>query len=337
MSERLGITLGLGGGSLVDELAMCEQAIGLGYTDVWTAEVGGPDGFAPLAAVSRMGARTRLGTAIVPVFTRSPALLGMSAATIQSLSGGRFVLGLGTSSHIIVENWMGGDFNKPLTRLRQTVEVLRDLLAGKKVTYEGESFHLKDFRLTLDPGTETPIYVAALGERACRLAGEIADGVIFFLKSPSGVRQGLEWVAEGARAAGRDPQEIDCVQRITVAMDEDPETLAFMGRRLMTTYAMVDVYNRSLRLQGFEDEARAIVEAWKAGERDKAAASVSDRMLQELNIFGTAEECRSGLNRFREAGVKTPVLAPVSIAGDPIERLDRVAALVASLAPSAKQ
>lgn len=333
MTERLGLTLGLGGGSVAEEIGLCTKAIGFGYTDVWSAEVGGSDGFSPLAALAPGSGSARLGTAIVPVFTRPPALLAMSAATLQNLTRGRFVLGLGTSSDIIVKNWMGQSFAKPLTRLRETVEVLRDALAGKKVTFQGDSFHLKDFRLQLDPTAETPIYIAALGPKACRMAGAIADGVIFFLKTPDGVKQGLEWVAEGARAAGRDPDDLDCVIRVTVAMDEDPEVLSFMGRRLMTTYAMVDVYNRSLSEQGFADEAGSIVEAWRAGERDKAAASVSDAMLEELNIFGDADTCRKLLQRFRDAGVKTPVLAPVSVAGDPEDRAAKVAAAVEALAP----
>ena len=331
MTERLGLTLGLGGGSVVSELELCERAIGLGYTDVWSAEVGGVDGFSSLAALAPRSGDARLGTAIVPVFTRPPALLAMSAATMQNLTNGRFVLGLGTSSDIIVNNWMGQSFSKPVTRLRETVEVLRELLAGKKVTYEGDSFHLKDFKLSLDPSADTPIYIAALGPTACRMAGAIADGVIFFLKTPDGVKRGLEWVAEGAKDAGRNPDDLDCVIRVTVAMDEDPEVLAFMGRRLTTTYAMVDVYNRSLAEQGFAAEAAAIVAAWKAGERDKAAAAVSDEMLGELNIFGDAETCRAKLRRFRDAGARTPVLAPVSVAGDPEDRAARVAATVTAL------
>ena len=332
MNERLGLTLGLSGGSLEAEIGLCERAIELGYTDVWSAEVGGADGFSSLAALARTSGSARLGTAIVPVFTRPPALVAMSAATMQNLTNGRFVLGLGTSSDIIINNWMGQSFSKPLTRLRETVEVLREMLAGKKVTFEGTSFRLKDFKLSLDPTAETPIYIAALGPKACRMAGAIADGVIFFLKTPDGVRQGLEWVAEGAKDAGRDPNDLDCVIRVTVAMDEDPEVLSYMGRRLTTTYAMVDVYNRSLAEQGFGAEAAAIVAAWKAGERDKAAASVSDEMLDELNIFGDVETCRAKLRRFRDAGAKTPVLAPVSVAGDPEDRAARVAATVTALA-----
>ena len=324
MSQRLGLTLGLGTGSLEQEIDLCEWALGAGYTDVWTAEVGGADGFAPLAVLARTTEDGRLGTAIVPVFTRPPALLAMGAATVQNLSGGRFVLGLGTSSDIIVRNWMGQSFTKPVTRLRQTVEVLRELFAGKKVAYEGESFRLADYRLQLDPGAAPPIYLAALGPKACRLAGEIADGVIFFLKTPAGVRQGLEWVAEGARSVGRDLAELDCVIRVTVAMDEDRETLLATQRRLITTYAMVDVYNRSLTQQGFDREAREIVAAWESGDRASAAAAVSDRMIDELNVTGTLEECREKLQAFRDAGVKTPVLLPLSVAPEPAERTERV-------------
>lgn len=324
MTDRLGLTLGLGSGSLAQEIDLCEWALGEGYTDVWTAEVGGADGFSPLAALATRNDSARLGTAIVPVFTRPPALLAMSAAALQNLSGDRFVLGLGTSSDIIIQNWMGEPFTKPVTRLRETVEVLRDIFAGKKVSYEGDSFRLADYRLQLDPGTRPPIYLAALGPKACRLAGEVADGVIFFLKTPAGVRQGLRWVAEGARAAGRDPAELDCVIRVTVAMDEDPDPLRAMQRRLITGYAMVAVYNRSLSQQGFEEEARDIVAAWKAGDREKAAAAVSDRMMDELNITGTKRECASKLQAFRDAGVKTPVLLPLSVAAEPEERIARV-------------
>ncbi|MDQ4143646.1 MAG: LLM class F420-dependent oxidoreductase [Actinomycetota bacterium] len=330
-SSRLGLTVGLEGGSLPQQLELCQVAVDAGYSDLWSAEVGGADGFAPLAAVATTHTKTRLGTAIVPVFTRPPALLAMSAAALQNMSGGRFVLGLGTSSDIIVNNWMGESFSKPLTRLRQTVEVLRELLNGKKVTYEGDSFRLEAFRLQIDPSAQTPIYLAALGRAACQLAGEVADGVIFFLKTPDGVRQGLEWVAEGARRAGRDPADLDCVIRIPVAMDEDPDTLRHVLRRTITTYAMVDVYNRSLAQQGFADEAQAIVSAWRSGDRAQAASSVSDEMLEQLNVTGDAGSCRAGLERFEEAGVKTPVVLPMSVAADRAERAERVVRTVRSL------
>lgn len=333
MVDRLGVTVGLGGGALADEVSLCERGLELGYTDVWSAEVNGGDAFTPLVALARSHTKPRLGTAIVPVFTRTPALLAMSAAAMQNLATGRFVLGLGTSSGIIVENWMGLSFTKPLSRLRETVEVVRDLLSGKRVTLEGATFSIRDFKLQLDPTAPTPIYVAALGPRACRLAGEIADGVIFFLKTADGVRQALDWVREGARAAGRDPAQLDCVIRLSVAVDEDSGALRKAASRSITTYAMVDVYNRSLVQQGFEAEAKAILGAWRGGERERAAANVSDEMLDQLIVSGDAETCRTKLAEFRQAGVTTPVLLPMSVAVEPQERDARVAQTLAALAP----
>ena len=143
----------------------------------------------------------------------------------------------------------------------------------------------------------------------------------------------MELVAEGARAAGRDPDDLDCVARVPVAMDEDPETLAYVLRRTVTGYAMVDVYNRSLAQQGFDKEAQAIVAAWKAGEREKAAASVSDEMISQLNVIGDADACREGLERFRAAGVRTPVLLPISVVSDPADRRERVERTIRALAP----
>lgn len=333
MTERLGVTIGLEGGALANELSLCAGAIELGYTDIWSAEAGAADAFSPLAAVARVGGDARLGTAIVPAFTRPPALLAMSAATMQNLTEGRFILGLGTSSSIIVQKWMGQSFAKPLARLRETVEVLRDLFAGKKVTSLDTSFQIRDFRLQLDPSAPIPIYLAALGPRACRLAGEVADGVIFFLKTPHGVRQALDWVAQGARAAGRDPTELDCVIRLPIAVDEDRDLLAAALRRFLVTYAMVDVYNGSLAQQGFADEATGIVKAWRAGERDRAASSVTDEMLDQLTIAGDVEMCKVKLQAFRAAGVDTPVVLPMSVAPDAEERRRRLEQAVSGMAP----
>lgn len=332
--ERIGLTVGLEGSPLPDALDLCRRAETLGYTDIWSAEVGGADGFSPLAALAATTSSARLGTAIVPVFTRPPALVAMQAATLQSISGGRFVLGLGTSSDVIISRWMGSGFETPLTRLEEYIEVVRSSLEGQKVDFEGKSTSLSGFRLQLDPGGRVPIYAAALGPRACRLAGRVADGVIFFLKTPDGVKQALGWVAEGASEAGRNPDELDCVIRLPVAMDEDEEVLGFMARRLITSYVTVDVYNRSISAQGFETEARAIKDAWRAGDRDRANDLVSDELVDRLLIFGDRDACREKLRAFRDAGVKTPVLFPFSVAGDPVERAKRVSTLVETLAPS---
>ena len=331
--RRLGLTVGLEGLGLRDQIELARDAEGWGYTDVWSAETAGPDGFSPLAALAQTTQHLRLGTAIVPVFTRPPALTAMSAASLHELSGGRFVLGLGTSSDIIVNNWMGESFDLPLSRLREYVEVVREILAGKKSDFSGRTLASRGFRLQLPLEAPPPIYVAALGPKACRLAGEIADGVIFFLKGPDGVRASLEHVREGARRAGRDPDSIDVVIRVIVAVDEDEGVLDYIAKRLTASYAMVDVYNRSLRAEGFADEADAIRELWSAGDRNGAMEKVSDRMLDRLHIFGDVDHCRERIDEFRDAGVKTPVLGPISVAGEPDERKERIVAAAKALAP----
>ena len=316
---RLGMTLGLGGGALHDEVELCAAAEELGYTDVWSAEVGGADGLSPLAAAALVTERMRLGTAILPVYTRPPALLAMSAATLQDLSGGRFVLGLGTSSSIIVESWMGARFEHPLARVRDYVDVIRAALAGEKVSHAELS--MKGFRLQHPVADPPPIYIAALGPAMCRLAGEVADGVIFFLKSPHGVEQAMGWVNEGATRAGRDASQLDVVIRLPVFVDADSDVEA---KKMVVMYGMVDVYNRSLVAQGFEDEAKAIATAWGAGDRAGAVGAVSDRMANELAAIGDADACKQRVEEFRSAGVTTPVLLPVA-PRDPVEALRALA------------
>lgn len=330
--RRLGLTVGLEGLPLDEQVRVARDGEDWGYTDVWSAETAGPDGFAPLAALAATTSKLRLGTAIVPVFTRPPALAAMSAAALHELSGGRFVLGLGTSSDIIVNNWMGESFERPLTRLREYVEAVRSILAGEKSKFDGKTVSTHGFRLQLPLDKPPPIYVAALGPKACRMAGEIADGVIFFLKGPEGVATAMEQVRAGAEGAGRDPDSIDAVIRVLVAVDEDESVLSYIGRRLTASYAMVDVYNRSLRNEGFTDEAEGIRELWQAGDRNGALEKVSDRMLDRLHVFGSAEHCKERIDEFRSAGIKTPILAPISVAGDPGERSERIVAAAKALA-----
>lgn len=333
MTTRLGLTLPLDGLPVSQTtLPLARLAEDLGYTDIWSAEVGGTDGLTPLAAIATGTQKIRLGTAILPVFTRSPALIAMGAASVQALSGGRFVLGIGTSSSIIVGNWMGVPFERPYTRVKETLQILRDALGGKKLSFSGETVSSQGFRLTADPEKPVPIYVAALGPRMLRLAGEEADGVILYLFTPDGARKAVEQVRAAAKAAGRDPDSIEVVARIAVAVGQDPEVLGFMLRRLTVGYAMVDVYNRSLSRQGFESEAAEITKRWQDGDRDGAAAAISERMLDELYVIGDRDECAAKLKLFRDAGIKTPVLFPVSVAGDPADRLAQSTSMIEVLA-----
>jgi probable F420-dependent oxidoreductase len=327
--QRLGLTIGLEGADLRSTVELCRHAESIGYTDLWTAEVGGADALTPLGALAAVTTSARLGTAIVPVFTRPPALLAMSAAALQDLSGGRFVLGLGTSSNVIVERWMGGSFTRPLTRLREYVEVVRSSLAGGKVEFNGLTTRVDGFRIQHDAGAPVPIHLAALGPTACALAGEVADGIIFFLKTADGVRTALGWADDARGNRG----ELDCVMRIPLLVDEEPEVVSVAARRLLLSYAPVDVYARSLAAQGFGAEIAAIRAAWAAGDRKRALEVVPDAMIHELFIVGDAARCQERIAELRAAGVTTPVLLPMSFAQDPRERAARVARAVDELAP----
>ena len=334
-APRLGLTVGLDTGSVRSAVALCREAEQMGYTDMWSAEVGGTDGFTPLAAIAATTEKVRLGTAIVPVFTRPPALLAMSAATLQDLSGGRFVLGLGTSSSIIIERWMGASFDKPLARERVYIELIREMLSGDKVDSDNDIARVKSFRLQTRVEKPVPLYLAALGPAACRMAGQIADGAIFFLKTPHGVKQAIEWVAEGARSAGRDPAEIETVIRIPVIVDQDDNDAVQMAARwTIASYGMVDVYNRSLHAQGYEEDAQRIREAWGSGDKAGAMQGISSELLEDLLIFGDKDERAEKIAAFRSAGIDTPVLLPISVVGDDEQKAARVRTAVEELAPA---
>jgi probable F420-dependent oxidoreductase len=332
-TTRLGVTPPIEVAGFAASIDICVEAERLGYTDVWTAEVGAVDAFSPLAAVAVRTSSVRLGTGLIPVFTRPPALAAMSAASIQGLSGGRFVLGIGASSPAIVDGWMGVPFDHPVERCREYLEILREALSGKKVSHDGAVLRSNGFRLQVDPGAPVPVWLGALGPRMCRLAGAMADGVLFFLMTPEGVRRALAEVRVGAEGAGRDPDAVEVFLRLPVAVDEPEELVRFMGRRLLTGYAVVPAYNASLSRQGFADEAGAIALAWSSGERDRATELFSDELFGQLFLSGHPDTIRARIEEYRAAGVTTPVLMPVSVAGSMKERAERVASAVAALAP----
>ncbi len=308
---KLAISVPIPGG-LLESVAYAREAERLGYEEAWLPEVGGPDAFA-LAGALAVETDLRLGTAVVPIYTRTPMVIGMTAASLSQLSGGRFVLGLGTSSENIVERWSGTEFAKPYTRMRETLEVLRPMLAGEKVRYEGETLRVDGYRMTVESEGEVPVYVGALNRRMLRLAGERADGVIVNMLGPEHLEQVLAEVAEGARAAGRDPAEVESVARIHMAYDQPFEVAAQIVRGVFGPYAATSVYNKFFRWIGFEEEAEAVARAWAARDREGLAAAVSDEMVRAMVVSGTAAECRARLDEYFEAGLDVAALNPMTL------------------------
>lgn len=281
---RTGIALP-DGMPLTEAVDICVEAERLGYTDVWSYEVDGYDAFTPLAAIAARTERVRLGTAVVPASTRPPALLAMTAASLQNLSNGRFCLGLGTSTPTIVNRWMGIAFPPGLAHMRATVEAIRAIAAGEKVN---------GFRLEHGP-VQLPIYVGALGPRMMELAAEIAEGLILASMTPEHVVRN---------------HTLDVVLTVPVALDA-PEALGKV-RESLAAYGVIDVYNRHFIRQGFEDEARDLSAAWERRSWRDAVAAVSDRMVDAMCVSGDVEECRAGLERYRDAGVTTLLISPVT-------------------------
>jgi probable F420-dependent oxidoreductase len=329
---RLGVTPPVEMTGVRAAVDLAARAEILGYTDAFSSEVGSADAFSPLAALAERTTAIRLGTALVPVFTRPPALLAMTAASLQSLSSGRFVLGVGASTAHIVERWMGQEFKNPVSRVRDYVGSIRRLVAGDKVSLEGRDVRIDGFRRQAEPVTPVPIHVGALGPRMCRLAGEVGDGVQFALMTPDGVHDALEGVRAGMREAGRDDADFDVVQRIPVAVGE-PEFVRELARRFLTGYAIVPSYARALERQGYGDAAARVARAWGDGDRAKAVTLLPDELVDAFFVHGTPNQCRARLDDYARAGVRTAVLMHLSIGATPEDRAERIASQLESLAP----
>ncbi len=283
-----------------------------GYDAIWLAETNGPDSASLAGALAIATERATIGTAIVSAFNRTPALLAMTTATLGGLAPGRFVLGVGSSSHAIVEDWNGIPFERPLARVRETVAIVREALAGRKTAFEGEVVSSRGLRLGSVPERPVPIYVAALRERMLELAGEIGEGLILNLFPVTAMPRILAAYRRGALRAGRDASNDEVVCRFQVAVTDDVAAARNMIRMGFTGYVAQPVYNAYFRWCGFEQEARDVALAFARGDRAASAAAMTDEMIDRIAILGSAERCRAQIAEFVGAGVTTPVIAPIA-------------------------
>jgi probable F420-dependent oxidoreductase len=302
--HRYGLTIPLDGVPLHAHRDGFAELTDLGYTDVWSAEVNGADAFTPLALAAAWAPDLRLGTAIVPAFTRGPALIAQSAAAMASAAPGRFVLGIGSSSNVIVESWNGIPFDRPYQRTRDVVRFVRQALAGEKVTADFETFSVRGFTLGLVPEEPVPILVAALREGMLRLAGREADGAIINWLSPDDVTTVAPIVRDAA--GGRSPE---IAARIFVAPIADPDEARAKGRYVLATYLNVPVYAAFHDWLGRGDVLAPMWERWAAGDRKGALTAIPDELVDELIVWGPPEACRERIGRYVDNGVTTPILA----------------------------
>ncbi len=309
---RYGITIPLPGVPLAEQRPLIESLPDLGYTDVWSSEVDGADAFTPLVLANAWAPALRLGTAIVPVYTRGPALLAQSAATLAGLAPGRFALGLGTSSDVIVEQWNGTPFERPYQRVRDTVRFLRQALSGAKVSEEYETFAVRNFRLSAPPPTAPDILVAALRPGMLKLAGREADGAILNWLAATDV----EIVAGHVRQAAPAEATREIAARIFVIPTKDQDAARALGRQLIAAYLNVPVYRAFHEWLGRTDQLTPMWTMWAEGNRKGAAASVPNEVVDALIIHGDPAKCREHIQRYVEAGVSTPIIALLPGTGD---------------------
>ena len=321
---RLAVSLRLANDDWAGAAAYVVEAERLGIDEVWSAEAWGHDAVTPLAFVAGRTSRIRLGTGIMQAGTRTPALVAMTAMSLDAMSGGRFVLGLGVSGPQVIEGWHGIPFDRPLTRMREIVEIVRRAVRGERLTYKGAVYELprsggegKALRSAATPRPNIPVYLATLSPKSLEMTGEIADGWLGTSFMPEHARIFLDPIAAGAARSGRALHALDLhVPAGVVAFSDDPGaliparkpglafTLGAMGSRRH------NFYNDAYRRAGYADVATEVQRLWLDGRRDEATARVPDELVLKTNLLGTEDMIRRRLGLYRDAGITTLRVEP---------------------------
>jgi len=333
MARRLALSVGFAGNpeqnkELIKKIQIADE---LGVEAVFTAETWGRDQFTLLTQIALATKNIQMGTGIAPVFGRSPAVLAMTAATLDELSGGRMILGLGTSGSRVIEHWHGQPFERPLQRLKEYSEIINMIIRGEKVLYEGEIFQLqRGFRLLFEPvRNHIPISIASISPKSMRdVVGAVADAwePIYWPKSK--FQEGKELVAEGAKAAGRETAP-ECWASLTTVIDENPERAKRVAAGPISWYVtnMGDFYHRMLTRNGFGEqvaEMRRVAETHKPAPfqtNDELMAAMGDEMLEETAVFGDLETVALGIEERRQLGVDLPIVAMPQGDANRVERV----------------
>jgi probable F420-dependent oxidoreductase len=317
--QRWGITVPFAGVPLRDHQSWFEELVDLGYTDIWSSEAGAHDAFTVLALAAAWTPDLRLGQAVVPVYTRGPALLAQTIASLIEAAPGRVAVGLGTSSNVIVERWNGIPFDRPYHHVRDTLRFLRAALKGEKVTETYDSFEVKGFRLGVRVDDQPPILVGALRPGMLRLAGREGDGAIINWLGADDVRTVAPIVHENGEGK-------EIVARIFVLPSEDRDAVRHLGRRMIAEYLNVPVYAEFHDWLGRGDLLGPMWTAWKAGDRAGATEAIPDEVLDALIVSGSPGECAEHVQRYVDAGVTCPM--PMILAAP-----DRTKEVMRALAP----
>ena len=297
------IACSLGSLLSIDEVLQCSEIISKTNTKaIWVPETWGMENFSMLGAVSSKTTHQKIGSSIINIFSRSPSTIAMGAATVDSLSDGRLVLGLGTSSLPIVESFHGYKFEKPIQRMREYVEIIRLVTSGKQVNYDGRIFKLNNFTLLIKPQRKKiPIYLAAINEKMVNLAWDIGDGVIFYLRPLNEMKQTIVKM--------QSKKKIDVTCQLITCVSKDSEEAVKRAKKTIAFYISVgNIYREFLAKNGFQNETSNIFEEFQKSGFKSNHELVTDSMLQSLAISGTSEECKVQLTNFIDVGIEHPIL-----------------------------
>ena len=298
---RIGFSLG----SLlsVDQIICCTRILSEHNPDsIWIPETWGMDCCSMMSTISQIAKKPKIGSSILNIYSRSPALAAMTAATIDTLSSGRMILGLGTSSQAIVEDWHGAKFEYPVDRMREYIEIIRLILSGKKCNYDGDFFHLKNFNLLISPTQKKiPIYVAAINEKMVDLTWEVADGTIFYLRPLDELKDTIQKM--------QTKRKIDVACQLITSVSKDASEAMARAKKTIAFYVSVGtIYREFLARNGFEKETNVIFDEYKKNGLKENHIHVSDKMVNALAICGTPDDARKQLARFVNAGIDLPIL-----------------------------
>ena len=309
--RRLGVafTGGLNPPDLVECVQLAEE---LGYESAWMAEGRGGDQFSVLTACALVTSRIRLGTGISSVFVRSAPTIGMASACVDYFSGGRFILGLGTSHKVQVGPEHGLPFYQPILRMRETVDIVRGLLRDGRVSYHGDVFDIDEFALQFQPlRPEIPIYVAAVFPKMLEICGEIAQGALLTWCTVEYAQKAAAHVAAGAERAGKNPVDVEVATLLSCAVGDQAEQAIRQMRVVIANYVGgFPRYRRLMVEAGFEEEIHSIRAAWRSGDLDDAARLVPDNLMQQMALVGRADDCRRRLDEYRASGITLPIISP---------------------------
>jgi len=297
------LSYSLGSLLTVEQVLACSRKLNEFKPDtVWIPETWGMENFSMLSMASRENSFSKIGSSIVNIYSRSPSLIAMGAVTVDTISNKRLVLGLGTSSKPLVEDFHGDKLESPLKRMKEYVDIIRLIFSGKTINYSGEMFSLKNFSLLIKPPRDSiPIYLAAVNQKMVELTWKIADGVIFYLRPKSEIKSTL--------AKMQNQKKIDATLQIITCVNDDSEKAMIRAKKTLAFYVSVGkIYREFLASNGFENETKNIFEEYEKNGLQSNHELVPESMVSELCIAGTPDECKTQLVQFRETGIDLPII-----------------------------